>query len=101
MQFDVGLAANNAGGRAGRVEQYAVERRAIPPFRWFGGIACDEFGAQAESVEVAAYAGQARSVDIERGDVCLRTFEQVCGLSARCRAGIENAFAILRIGQDR
>ncbi len=101
MQLDVGLAAHDAGRRARRVEQDAIERTAIPPgFGLRRHRRSPRSAASPRRFEVLANARQARGVaEIERDQIELGALEHVRSLAAGRGAGVEHALSIGKIEQ--
>src|SRR5690554_5635330 len=60
QQFDVRMAADNAAGTAGYVEENAVKSLAIPPLFNICGIRLQQAGVQIQPVQIFLNPGQAR-----------------------------------------
>ncbi len=96
---DVGVAAGDARGAAGRVEQNAVEGLSVPPGGWMGGVGGEGVRLQAEAVQGVFHPTQTLSVFVEGEQVAIAAFEQMHGLAARRGAGVEHALARLDVEQ--
>src|SRR5580704_7457097 len=95
------MAPDDAGGGARRIDQDAVERPAIPEAGRLARIADgDTRGALQPPQRVLDERG-ALCIDVERGDfaAAAEELEQVPGLAARGRAGIQDAHASVHIEQ--
>ena len=102
-QLDVRVAANHAGGRTGRIQQDALERRPVPPGRQLAGIGGLERGRQAQALQVLAHPLQASGFQIE-GDQLgqgRRALENLTGLAPRGAAGIQYPLPWLELQQRR
>jgi hypothetical protein len=99
MQPHIRPPSQHAGGRAGRVDQDAVERLALPPAGGCAGIADHDLGVQPQPHQVLADAFGALGIDSSAVRSISRAFEQVAGLAAGCGAGIEHAHPSLEVGQ--
>ena len=87
----VGVAAHDARGAAGRVQQDRVKGLAVPPSVRLAGVGRHRAGLQALALQGLGDAHQALGVGVQRGDVQVGQLQQVGGLASRRRAGVEHA----------
>ena len=85
---DVGMAADGAGRRAGRVEQHGVERLRLP----FRDVGDDGFGCEPEPRQVLLQSFEPRCGAVDRGDARAGGRE-LRGLAARRGAEVGDRFA--------
>ena len=104
MQQDVRLAADDAGGRAGRIDQRRVERHAVPPGRGIGcigGLQLDR-RVDADPPQRIGGAPQPPRIDVEREQAQARVaLQQMRGLAAGGDAGIQDALCRSRAAGRR
>ncbi|MNI93886.1 hypothetical protein D3C73_1519050 [compost metagenome] len=65
-QLDVRVPADHASGRAGGVEEDALERFAVPPNGSVAAIGGDQFGIQTQAFEVFPHPHQALGFKVHR-----------------------------------
>ncbi len=87
---DIRVAPHDARRAARRVEQDRVERPAVPPARGVGRVGSDRLRLKAEARKGLVDAAQPVGVAVEREDVEVAELEQVRGLAAGRRAGVED-----------
>ena len=81
VQQHVGLAAHDAGGRARRIDQHRVERRAVPPAlaaRQASAARRRALSPTPQAREGAAHAVEARRIDVQRGQAQRRSRSSRC-----------------------
>ena len=86
------MAAEGAGGRAGRVEQHRVERLGGLPVERVGG---DQFGGKLRARQIVGESAKTTFLVIERGDGVARRGE-LHGLAAGRRAQVEDVAGVTR-----
>ena len=92
------MAANNAGCGAGGIQQNTIELLIATPLLREATIALFYFRFDTQTLQVVIDAGQTLFINIHRHDLRLGgDFQNMRRLPARCRAEIEDAFAIFRL----
>ena len=101
QHFDVGVAADHARRAARRVDEDAIERRAVPPRVRRRRICRDDLRGEPEPVEVLLHERDARGVAVHGPDLATAAdgFQDVTRLPAGRRARIENPLAWLELEQ--
>src|SRR5699024_7855637 len=85
--------AYDAGCRTRRIDQNAIEAAFVPPAVRLRGIADDQLRLEVEALKARADPAQALAVDIQGRQLDVATLENMGGLAAGCRAGVEHALA--------
>jgi hypothetical protein len=97
-----GMPPNHAAAGAGRVEQDALVRLAVPPVARIARIAGQHPRRQPQPGQVSRTRSRRAGADIQRRQLDARVaLQQVAGLAARGRAGIEHPHAGFRRQQAR
>ena len=92
MPFHIRLAAQDAGGGAGGVQQDGIEGGAVPPGVRVAGVALQKGDVGAQPCQVLANPGQPFAFQLQGGEVCGGEFlAQLPGFAAGGGAGIEDA----------
>jgi len=87
------MATHNPRSRAGRIQQDGIKLLTVPPCIGRRRVGRQNFGLQAQPLQILANARTALWVNIERNHLGIAQFQQMCGLAARCSAGIQDAAA--------
>jgi hypothetical protein len=98
------MPAHDARGRARHIEQDTVECAAVPPRGRCARIALNEPDlpiGKAQADEAFLDAREPRGVDVERQQVDVGALEDVRGLAAGRRAGIEDAQTVVYVEERR
>ena len=90
---NVGLTANDAACRAGRVEEDRVEGTPVKPLLRAGRIGRDELGREPETIERISDFLRALRIDFKGRHFTVATLEQMRRLSARRGTGVEHPIA--------
>ena len=85
-------------GTSSRMRSYGV---AVPPRRRLGRVAAHDARREPEPRQIGAHPLEPRRVAVERGQLDVGELQQVRGLAAGRRAGIEHAHAVGEIEQRR
>ena len=95
------MAAHHAACRARRVKQNGVEGLAVPPACRVAGVSRSNVGLEFESVESLANLDGSGGIDLQRSHGAVRALENVGGLAAGSRAGVQHPVARLHGQQMR
>ena len=88
------MAPHDPGGGAGRIQQDGVEGPAVPPDSGLGGVRGHDASLQAEALQVVRDALAAGRIDVQRQQVGIGQLQDMGGLAAGGRAGVQDAQAL-------